>query len=116
MGNADDSKLKTALSTGSTDDIAFTCSWFANYLSTAQKGQLADITELVKAETELYNFVPDWGWDAVTVDGKIYAVPTMKDSAAEQFWLVNKEYVIDEAGAEEEFKATGKAFLPLLRF
>lgn len=114
----DDSKLKTALSTGSTDDIAFTCSWFANYLSTAQKGQLADITELVKAETELYNFVPDWGWDAVTVDGKIYAVPTMKDSAAEQFWLVNKEYVIDEAGAEEEFKATGKAVssvTPLLR-
>lgn len=114
----DDAKLKTALSTGSSDDIAFTCSWFANYLSTAQKGQLADITELVKAQTDLYNFVPDWGWEAVTVDGKIYAVPTMKDSAAEQFWLVNKEYVIDEAGAEAEFKATNdkvSSVTPLLR-
>lgn len=114
----DAAKLKTALSTGSTDDIAFVCSWFANYLSVAQQGQLADITELVKAESDLYKFVPDWGWDAVTVNGKIYAVPTMKDSAAEQFWLCNKDYVIDEAGLEAEFKATNdkvSSVTPLLR-
>lgn len=29
----DDSKLKTALSTGAQDDLAFVCSWFANYLT-----------------------------------------------------------------------------------
>lgn len=114
----DDSKLKTALSTGTQDDLAFVCSWFANYLSTAQSGQLADITELVKAQTELYDFIPDWAWEAVTVNDAIYAVPVMKDSAAEQFWLVNREYVLDGAGAQAEFEATGPrvaSVTPLLR-
>lgn len=114
----DASKLKTALSTGTPDDIAFICDWYGNYLATAQKGQLADITELVKAQTDLWNFVPDWGWKAVTVNDKIYAVPNMKDSAAEQFWTCNKDYVIDQAGLEAEFKATNdkvSSVTPLLR-
>lgn len=114
----DDSKLKTMLSSGEKADLTFCCSWFGNYLVSAQEGFLYDITDLVAKETALKDFVPEWGWDAVTVNDKIYGVPTMKDSAAQQFWLVNKEYVLDGAKAEEEFKATGarvSSVTPLLR-
>ena len=105
----DDAKLKTALSTGADDDIAFTCSWFANYLNTAQKGQLYDITDMLEQDeyTKLREYIPDWVWEGSKVNGKVYAVPTYKDVAATQYWYCNKEYVFDGAGAEEEFMAPG---------
>ena len=105
----DDAKLKTALSTGADDDIAFTCSWFARYATTAQKGQLLDITDKLQTVTpKLYEYLPEYLWKGATVNGKIYAVPTYKDSAAAQYWTCNKEYVFDGAGAEAEFKATNQ--------
>ena len=86
-----DQKLKTALSTGQKDDIAFTCAWFANYISTAQAGQLADLTDMLKKDEfqTLYKSMPEFFWEAATVNGKIYAVPTTKDSAAQNFWTCN---------------------------
>ena len=104
----DDAKLKTALSTGADDDIAFTCSWFANYVDAAQKGQLYDITSMLDNYPKLTEFIPEFVWEAAKVDGKIYAVPTYKDVAATQYWYCNKEYVFDQAGAEEEFMAEGE--------
>ena len=104
----DDAKLKTALSTGADDDIAFVCSWFASYVQTAQMGQLYDITEKIQSETpNLYSVLPEYVWEAAKVDGKIYAVPVYKDTAATQYWFCNKEYVFDQAGAKEEFFAEG---------
>lgn len=115
----DDQKLKTALSTGASDDIAFTCSWFASYALSAQKGQLYDITEMVKTDTpDLYNSLPEFAWKAAEVNGKIFAVPTYKDIAATIFWRVNKEYVLDGAQAQEEFAAVGQrnsTLTPLLK-
>ena len=105
----DDAKLKTALSTGADDDIAFTCSWFANYITTAQKGQLYDITEMLEREeySELRDFIPDWVWEGANIQGRLYAVPTFKDVASTNYWYCNKEYVFDQAGAEEEFMTPG---------
>ena len=115
-----DQKLKTALSTGQKDDIAFTCAWFANYISTAQAGQLADLTDMLKKDEfqTLYKSMPEFFWEAATVNGKIYAVPTTKDSAAQNFWTCNKEYVFDKVGAEKEFNDCSTALstvTPLLR-
>ena len=103
----DDAKLKTALSTGADDDIAFTCSWFANYLNTAQKGQLYDITDMLNDHPKLMEYIPEWVWESAKVKGKVYAVPTYKDVAGTNYWYCNKEYVFDQAGAEEEFMAPG---------
>ncbi|WMJ22735.1 ABC transporter substrate-binding protein [Paludicola sp. MB14-C6] len=106
----DDQKLKTIMSTGGEFDIAFTCAWFANYVVAAQNNQLADLTDkLPKVAPKLWEYIPQNAWDGSRVNGKIYAVPTYKDSAAAQYWTANKEYVIDGAKAEAEFKATGKA-------
>lgn len=102
-------KTQTALATGEKGDVVFTCSWWCNYLQTAQKGQLADISAEVKKYDDLMALVPDWAWDAVTVNGGIYAVPVMKDSAAQQFWLINKDFVQDAAGVTDaELDTMGK--------
>ena len=104
----DDTKQKTAMSTGASDDIVFTCSWWAHYPTVAQQGQLYDITDMLPTETpDLWKFLPEYMWKGAEVNGRIYAVPTYKDSAASQFWSCNKDFVIDAAGAEAEFKATG---------
>ena len=103
-------KTQTALATGEKGDVVFTCSWWCNYLQTAQKGQLADISEEIKKYDDLMELVPDWAWEAVTVNGGIYAVPVMKDSAAQQFWLINEDYVCGEVGVtSEELDGMGKA-------
>ncbi len=105
----EDTKLKTALSTGAEDDIAFTCSWFAYYPTTAQSGQLLDITDKLSEQTpDLWNYIPDYVWEGSRVNGRIYAVPTYKDVAAASYWYCNKEYVFDQAGAEAEFMAPGE--------
>ena len=103
----DDAKLKTALSTGADDDIAFTCSWFALYTDTAQKGQLCDITDMLNDHPKLMEYIPEFVWEAAKVKGRIYAVPTFKDVASTNYWYCNKEYVFDQADAEEEFMAPG---------
>lgn len=113
-------KLNTALSTGQKDDIAFVCSWFASYDTSAQKGYLAPLTDMLKEDQfqELYNSMPEFFWESATVNGEIYAVPTTKDSAAQNFWICNKEYVFDKVGAEEEFNKAGAGLstvTPLLR-
>lgn len=105
----DDQKLKTMMATGGDFDIAFTCSWFANYVLAAQNGQLADLTEKVRTVTpRLYDYIPEIVWEGAKVNGRIYAVPTYKDTAAAQYWTANKEYVIDGAQAEKEFMAANE--------
>ncbi|WMJ22749.1 ABC transporter substrate-binding protein [Paludicola sp. MB14-C6] len=109
FATGDDQKLKTIMSTGGEFDIAFTCAWFANYVVAAQNNQLADLTEkLPKVAPKLWEYIPENCWAGARVNGKIYAVPTYKDSAAAQYWTVHKEYVIDGAKADAELKAAGK--------
>ena len=53
-----------------------------------------DITEKVKtAAPEMEEFIPDNIWDGTKIDGKIYAVPTYKDSSMTQFWYFDHEKV-----------------------
>lgn len=116
---ADQEKLTTALSTGATDDIAFTCSWFVNYANAAQKNQFLDITEKVKTNTpDLYNSMPEYVWEGSKVNGKIYAVPVYKDTAEIYYYRVNKDYVLDSAGLQSEFESMSAALstaTPLLK-
>ncbi len=115
----DGDKVKTMVATGGDFDMVFTCAWYNNYIVAAQTNTLADITEKVKTVTpDLYKYIPEVVWEGAKVNGKVYAVPVYKDSAATQFWTANKEYVIDGAKAEAEFKATGadlNTLTPLLK-
>lgn len=104
-----DEAVKMMCSTGGEFDIVFSCNWWNNYVLNVTSNSFADITDLLPTVTpELNEFIPSNVWAGVKVGGKIYGVPTYKDSAPEQFWMVNKSYVIDGAKAEAEFKATGE--------
>lgn len=70
-------------------DILFTNS--NTYVSDVNLGAFYDITDLVQSETpDLYTSLPGDYWNAVEVDGKIYAVPTYKDSSMTQYFVWDK--------------------------
>ena len=114
----DGDKSSTMFATGGDYDLAFTCSWYANYLTNAQAGAFYDITDMVKtAAPELYEFIPQNCWEGAKVGGKIYAVPIYKDSAAALYVTTHKEFV-EAAGAMDELKATNNklsSMTPLLK-
>ncbi|NLB91517.1 MAG: ABC transporter substrate-binding protein [Clostridiales bacterium] len=58
------------------------------YVNDVHLGAFADISEAVKtAAPDLYNFIPEEYWKAVEVDGKVYGVPTYKDSSVALFFV-----------------------------
>lgn len=66
-------------------------------------GAFLDISDLVKtAAPDLYAYIPEMYWDACRVDGKLYAVPTYKDSSSTQYFVLDKalaeKYNFDFAG------------------
>ena len=58
-------------------DICFT-GYTNKYNEAVEKGGLLDITELLKKETNLMSEIPEYAWDALNIDGKIYAVPNQQ--------------------------------------
>lgn len=81
-------------------DILFTDS--TRYNAEVTLGSFLDITELLKTEApDLYAYIPEDYWTAVSVGGKIYSVPTYKDSSATQYFVWDKamaeKYGIDYA-------------------
>lgn len=114
----DGDKSSTMFATGGDFDLAFTCAWYANYLSNAQAGAFYDITDIVEtAAPDLYEFVPQNCWDGAKVGGRLYAVPIYKDSAAALYVTVHKEFT-EAAGAMDDLKATDNtlaSMTPLLQ-
>jgi putative aldouronate transport system substrate-binding protein len=108
----DPTKLKTALSTGATDDICHTQA--IGFSSFAQSGMFYDMTELLQTEAkDLYEAIPEGLWQADTIQDKIWAVPIYKDCAGVYYWYCNKDYVYDKADAQAEFEAAAGADLEL---
>lgn len=121
-----DTKINTIVNTGEPFDIMFTNG--GKYNQQVAMGAFADLTELVQNETpELYRFIPEMVWDGTKIDGKIYSVPTYKDSSLTQYWVFDDKYVqkyeIDInknktfADLDETFRlmktGEGKSFYPL---
>lgn len=87
-----DTKINTVVNTGEPFDIMFTNG--SKYNQQVAMGAFADITELVQSEApELYNFIPQNVWDGTKIGGKIYSVPTYKDSSLTQYWVFDDVYV-----------------------
>lgn len=53
-------------------------------------GALADITEFLGDGSKLRELIPADYWKAPTIDGKIYGVPTYKDSSITQYFVWDK--------------------------
>lgn len=87
-----ETKMNTIVNTGEQFDIMFTNN--SKYNQQVAMGAFADITDLVQSEApELYDFIPEMVWDGTKIDGKIYSVPTYKDSSVTQYWVFDDKYV-----------------------
>lgn len=121
-----DQKMNTIVNTGEYFDLMFVNS--TNYTRFSDMGALADITDIVQtAAPELYSLTPENLWKGAAIDGKVYAVPTYKDSSITQFWCMDDRYVqkynldMEQLKTFDDLDAAfrtmkegeGKAFYPL---
>lgn len=85
-----DNRRNAIINTNEDYDILFTNS--NTYAGDVRLGAYYDITELVQSKTpDLYASLPKEYWDAAKIDGKIYAVPTYKDSSMTQYFVWDKK-------------------------
>lgn len=121
-----DTKMNTIVNTGEAFDIMFVNN--NNYNRFINLGALADITDAVQKETpDLFKFIPEKVWNGTKLNGKIYSVPTYKDSSITQYFVwddsIVKKYNIDYANIktlkelDKPFRAIkageGKSYYPL---
>ncbi|MBB6731862.1 ABC transporter substrate-binding protein [Cohnella sp. CBP 2801] len=87
-----DTKINTIVNTGEPFDIMFTNN--SKYSQQVAMGAFADLTDLVQSQTpDLYKLIPEKVWDGTKIGGKIYSVPTYKDSSLTQYWVFDDKYV-----------------------
>lgn len=88
------SKMLVATNTGEEFDLVYTCSWAHDFAQNAQKGAFLSLNDLLKEEgKELYDSIDPKFWEAATIDGNIYAVPSQKEIGSMPMWVFTKEYV-----------------------
>ncbi|MDF2541516.1 MAG: transporter substrate-binding protein [Herbinix sp.] len=95
-----DNRRNVIVNSGEYFDILFTDG--SKYTAASKLGAFLDITDLVKTSaSDLYSYIPEDYWQAVSVEGKIYSVPTYKDSSATQYFVWDKaiadKYGVDHA-------------------
>lgn len=89
-------RRSVVVNTASDYDILFTNADTFN--NDVKIGAFMDISELVKtASPDLYAFIPEDYWEACKVGGKLYAVPTYKDSSQTEYVVWDKE-LMDSIG------------------
>lgn len=87
-----DQKMNQVINTGEKFDIMFTNN--TKYSKQVQQGAFADLTDVVEKEApDLYKSIPKMVWDGAKINGKIYSVPTYKDSSTTQYWVFDDTYV-----------------------
>lgn len=82
-------KMKMNMTSGVDYDLCF-CGFVNNYSDAVRNGGLMNITDLVK-KTGIYDMLPDYAWQAATVDGKIYGVPNMQIMAMASAISIRKD-------------------------
>lgn len=90
-----DTRRSVITTSGEPFDILF--SNLNNYGTDVRTGVALDISNLIDKPkfSELKNLIPQGFWDGVKIDGKIYSVPTYKDSSVTQYFVIDKS-LIDE--------------------
>lgn len=105
-------KVTAMINSGEKFDIMFTNG--DKYSAGVALGAFADISELLNETPDLKSFIPEKVWDGARVDGKIYSVPTYKDSSQTQYWVWDKE-IADKYEVDYENIKTVDQLDPVLR-
>ena len=96
-----DSKLNLLLASGESIDLLFQANWMGtSYSSNVSKGFLYDITDLIDTYAkEAKAILPPFLLDGVSVDGRIYGMPTYKEVGSSQGIAIVKS-IVDELGID----------------
>lgn len=89
-------KMNVMINSGEEFDICFTASWTNKFIDNARKGAFMDVTDLLEEYGQDIIAKSDPRvWDAVTVDHKIYAVPSQAPMSSSSS-IVYKKDVVDK--------------------
>ncbi|MBR1559274.1 MAG: DUF3502 domain-containing protein [Clostridia bacterium] len=94
--------LNAAILDGHDFDIAFTCDWWNDFAKNVSAGNFLDLTDRLKDYPALYETVVETAWAGTKVNGRVYAIPHMKDIGYEVFWILNSNYFLKEKGFEKD--------------
>ncbi len=96
-------------------DLAFTSGWLNDYYKNVSMGSFYDITELLdSAAPKLKDSMPDYVWNAIKVDGKIYAAINWQVQASATGLRVARE-TLDKYGFNAEQLKTYEDLEPLIK-
>jgi putative aldouronate transport system substrate-binding protein len=87
-----DERAVTMINSGEYFDIMFVNG--TNYNRFNELGAYADLTDLLPVEApELVKYIPQVLWEGVKIKGRIYAVPTYKDSSVTGYYFWDHKFV-----------------------
>ncbi|MFV0502393.1 MAG: ABC transporter substrate-binding protein [Lachnospirales bacterium] len=93
-------KLPLMINSGEVFDICFTSSGDNPYVYNASKGAFYDLTPYLETVgKEMYEAIDKRFWKAITIDGKIYSVPTQKELGIAPVMKFSNE-IIEKGGIE----------------
>ena len=98
----DESQVAAAMQSGEYFDIAFTCDWWNDYATNVAAGMFRDISNDLDSFPTLNNTVLNVAWQGARINGRIYAVPHMRDIGYEVFWILDSNYFLKEKGMTKE--------------
>ena len=104
-------KRNAIINGGEYFDIIFTD--LGSFYNDIAKGALLDIKPYLENATELKAALPEGLWPVVTVDDKIYAVPTLKDSAKAHYFVWDPA-VVEKTGMDVTNLHTWESVEPVL--
>ncbi len=108
-----DTRRNLVITSGEPYDIIFGNG--GTFAKDVEIGALADITELVNGSKKLTDLIAKDYWRATTIGGKVYGVPTYKDSSMTNYFVWDKG-MLDKYGVEnyEEINNFASAY-PVLK-
>ncbi|MEG2381241.1 MAG: ABC transporter substrate-binding protein [Oscillospiraceae bacterium] len=122
-------KIQTMVNSGETFDLCFINQ---AQMDNIRKGSFVELTDLIKTKgADMTKKIPEKVFDLAKIDGKLYGVPTYKEIAWQNTWMVNtriaEKYNIDykkELTTLEEMEpilqkvkdGEGDGFLPLMPY
>lgn len=108
-------KITPVISSGQYVDILFTGSSY-NFVGNAQNGAFYAFEDLVSEYMpSTKKFIPQGAWDAVTIDGHIYGVPTYKD-IADRFCLLYNKTMTDKYNLDVPLNGEWSTFIDTIPF
>lgn len=94
-----DTKLNVIMASDDVPDLVSTsnANWFVNYVN---RGELMPLDELIdRYAPELKKRIPQEAWDSVTIDGSIYAIPSLNEASGGYLMYGRKDW-LDRLGLE----------------